>query len=269
MMKKLYIWLFTILITIASIVYQRKTGPTYPIDGQVEIGGMPLAYTFERAHAGAGDHDVRLGISNDQIVGTLYWRRYKTDDPFNSVPMQNKDGILTAGLPHQPPAGKLEYHVALEFKGERVTFPHHNVVIRFRGDVPAWALIPHILLMFLAMIFSTYTGLSAAIKDEKLYRWIWITCLVLFAGGFIFGPLVQKFAFGDFWTGIPFGTDLTDNKTLVAQMAWIMALIIYRRNPKNRLVVIIAAAITLIVFLIPHSLMGSELDYGQEGMGKV
>ena len=41
----------------------------------------------------------------------------------------------------------------------------------------------------------------------------------LFLGGMLLGPIVQNFAFGDYWTGIPFGWDLTDNKTLLAAIA--------------------------------------------------
>ena len=40
--------------------------------------------------------------------------------------------------------------------------------------------------------------------------------LLLAVGGFILGPLVQNYAFGELWTGVPFGWDLTDNKTLIA-----------------------------------------------------
>ena len=38
------------------------------------------------------------------------------------------------------------------------------VVIRFKGGVPAFILIPHILFMFLAMLFSTLAGLNESYK---------------------------------------------------------------------------------------------------------
>jgi hypothetical protein len=76
----------------------------------------------------------------------------------------------------------------------------------------------------------------------------------------LLGPVVQKYAFGAFWTGIPFGWDLTDNKTLFAFIAWIVALA--ANTKKFRPAYIIAAAlITLIIFSIPHSMFGSELNY--------
>ena len=47
-----------------------------------------------------------------------------------------------------------------------------------------------------------------------------MTLVFLVAGGFVLGPIVQHQAFGAYWTGIPFGFDLTDNKVLIALVAW-------------------------------------------------
>jgi len=76
----------------------------------------------------------------------------------------------------------------------------------------------------------------------------------------ILGPVVQKYAFGALWTGIPFGWDLTDNKTLIAFIFWILAVMLNRKKDKP-LVTVLAAFILLMVYSIPHSLFGSELDY--------
>jgi hypothetical protein len=72
---------------------------------------------------------------------------------------------------------------------------------------------------------------------------------------------VQKFAFGDLWTGVPFGWDLTDNKTLIAVLFWLIAVIMNRKKERP-VYMVLAAVVLLVVFSIPHSLFGSELDYG-------
>jgi hypothetical protein len=56
-----------------------------------------------------------------------------------------------------------------------------------------------------------------------------------FVGGLILGPPVQLEAFGALWTGWPFGADLTDNKTLIAVLAWVPAVVAALRNKKTRL----------------------------------
>ena len=73
---------------------------------------------------------------------------------------------------------------------------------------------------------------------------------------------MQKFSFDAWWTGWPFGGDLTDNKTAVAWLAWVAAWIANRRGARSTGWWAVAAAlITLIVFAIPHSMFGSELRY--------
>ena len=86
------------------------------------------------------------------------------------------------------------------------------------------------------------------------------TLITLIAGGMILGPAVQKFAFGEFWTGVPFGWDLTDNKTLIALLFWILAVVMNKKR-NTRVYTLVAAVVTLIIFSIPHSMFGSELDY--------
>ncbi len=86
---------------------------------------------------------------------------------------------------------------------------------------------------------------------------------LLFVGGLVMGPVVQKYAFDAYWTGWPFGTDLTDNKTIVAFLGWLGAALMIPKSTKPHFLVIAAAVILLIIFLIPHSLLGSELDYSK------
>ena len=166
-----------------------------------------------------------------------------------------------AEVPQQPAAGKLQYYFEItDSKGTRSYLKETPVVIRFKGGVPAFILIPHILLMFVAMLFSTLAGLMAVIKYPMFKKYAFWTLILFIAGGMVLGPIVQYFAFGDFWTGIPFGWDLTDNKTLIALIFWILAVVMNRKKEKP-LYTVLAAVVLLLVFSIPHSLFGSELNY--------
>lgn len=256
------LWIVAIIITLFSVIYQRKTGPTYPISDQVTMDSVEISYELERSHPGPGDQTVEFIVPDTSISAVLVWRRYPTQDDWTRVPMQRRADTLRAALPHQPPAGKLEYHVELLGAADSKIIPKkENAVTRFRGDVPAWAMIPHILFMFFAMLVSTRAGLEALRANGRYLGLAIAASVLMFLGGMIFGPIVQKYAFGAFWTGFPFGTDLTDNKTLIAMIAWIAALIALWRNRRARGWVIAAAIVTLLIFMIPHSMHGSELDY--------
>ena len=263
-MKKVILWLLAFLITILAAVYQRMTGPTYPLRGKVSLNKTEISYKLLRSHESTKDYEIRIIIPDQDITGYMAYKRHKTSDPWTTLPFSRENDTLVTHLPHQPPAGKLEYKVILSHQDKEVSLSGENpVVIRFKGAVPLSVLIPHVLIMFLAMFFSTRTGLEALGKNSnprKLALW---TTGLLMVGGMILGPLVQKFAFGELWTGFPFGYDLTDNKTLIAMIGWIIAIIAGRKGKPARGWVLAASILLLIIFLIPHSVLGSEIDYSE------
>ncbi len=256
-------WTLAILITLLSIVYQRMTGPTYPMRGKVQIGDQAISYKLLRSHSTSADYLLTLPRIHSDVQAKVLWRRYRTNDPWASIPLVAQQDQLVAALPKQPSAGKLEYYLEMQLDQQTVSFPKHPIIIRFKGDVPFYFLIPHILLMFLGMIFSNQAGILAFCKLPSfkitLHTWIY-----LLLGGLLFGPIVQYYAFGVFWSGFPYGHDLTDNKTMIAMIFWTIALCMeIKKSPKARYWVITAAVVSLLIYCIPHSLFGSELDYSK------
>ncbi len=101
----------------------------------------------------------------------------------------------------------------------------------------------------------------AALMEEKFKGLIKVTIISLVIGAFILGPLVQWYAFGVWWSGIPFGYDWTDNKVVVEMMFWLWAAYTNRGELENRKSVFLAGFVTLLVYFIPRSIFGSEYDY--------
>ena len=260
------LWLFAFLLTLSSAVYQRLTGPTYPVSGTSQIGPSTARYRLLRSHETSSAAPVEISIADTGISGRLDWRRYKTTDAWTSVPMKRRDGVLSAEMPPEPAAGKVEYRIILTLDTSRVTIPNEGgVVLRYKGEVPAAILIAHVIAMFGAMLLSTRAGLevfrSAAYYPPLMYWTIGFLAL----GGIVLGPIVQKYAFDAYWTGWPFGHDLTDNKTIMALLCWMAAVVAIRRGNKPKAWVVGAALVTLVVFAIPHSVLGSELEYKETG----
>jgi len=263
MKKSVLLWVAAFLITAGSAVYQRLTGPTYPIHGMVALAGKAIPYSLKRSEE-QRNAQVMIATGDPAVTGVLEWKRFKTSDPWSPIPMEYRDSMLVSELPMQPPAGKLEYRVRLTLgDASRVIPESGSTVLRFKGNVPAWVLIPHVLVMFLGMLFSTRAGLGIFQKEPNLKPLTFWTIGLLSVGGLILGPVMQKFAFDAYWTGWPFGTDLTDNKTAVAVLAWVLAAVALSRSKKPAWWAFGAAIVVLVVFLIPHSLLGSELDYSK------
>ncbi|MDX1701164.1 MAG: hypothetical protein R3250_11130 [Melioribacteraceae bacterium] len=263
MKKSLLLWILAFIITILTAVYQRLTGPTYPVSGNVSIENVSIDYKFARTHGGKEDHKVYI-VDNNELNGYLYYKRYKTADEWTKLSMSRVNDTLYSFLPNQPPAGKLEYYLEIYSNDKVQSIPENkSIVIRFKGDVPLAILIPHIIAMFMSMLLSNRTGLEFFNQGRNLKQLTYWTIATLLIGGFILGPLTQLYAFGELWTGFPFGYDLTDNKTLIALIGWILAISMYNKSRTPTKWALFASILLLVVYLIPHSLLGSELDYNK------
>ena len=277
-MKKFLFWFLAFVITISAAIYQRATGPTYP--KKIEISVNHVTYPLKLVRSLGLDEDpvVRLNINDPTISAKIYYRRFLSKDEFQSADFQfkskpihsfvmnkifnvTKEEGFYAEVPQQPAAGKIEYYFELTDQAETKTYQKESpVVIRFKGGVPGYILIPHILFMFIAMVFSNLSGLLAIFKVPSYRKYTLLTFGSLLLGGMILGPVVQLYAFGDLWTGIPFGWDLTDNKTLIAFVFWVLAVVMNLKKERP-VYTVVAAIVLLLIYSIPHSMFGSQLDY--------
>ncbi len=249
------LWTIAVVLTLVFSVWQRVSGPTYPISGRSELNGAPFGYKFERTHAGPGDHVVVV-TPGGGALGTLEWREHDASAPWHAVemaPAQPANAIAGA-IPHHAPGQKVDYRITLEAgDASKVLPPAGYATLRFRNDVPWWILIPHIICMMGALLMSTRAALEAMAAGPRLKEFTLRTLSALFIGGFPLGLAVSGYAFGVPWGGFPLGNDATDNKTLIAFAAWVIATVFVLRTRSPRGVVIAAAVVMTLVYMIPHS----------------
>ncbi|UCC83656.1 MAG: hypothetical protein JSW46_01610 [Gemmatimonadota bacterium] len=265
--REVVLWIIAFVLVVGAAGYQRFTGPSYPARGTFEVAGQGYDYRLIRNTLTSGD--ARVAIPNPGVPGALHYKRYRTDDDFTSAPLQAEGRELVGYLPVQPPAGKLEYFLTLRPADGVMRVPGEaegNVIIRFKDPVPWYSLVPHISMMFLALLVGMRAGLAALIAPGPMRRLAWTTLVIMTIGGMILGPIAQWYAFGAFWTGWPFDYDLTDNKVLIMWLVWIVGCgVLWLRTRKDervsRAVVAIAALVMVVVYLIPHSTRGTEVDY--------
>jgi len=265
-LKSFLLWVLAFFITGAAGYYQRTTGPTYELRGKTVIDGTTYKYKLIRTFDGSGDAPIELTVSDPGVTGELKLKRYKSHDDWSTSSMERRGEKLIGYIPHQEIAGKVMYHVTLMKDGNAYQLNEEPAIIRFKGFVPLGILIAHIITIFLAMLFSTRTAFEVLFKLKYTYLYTWLTIIFLAVGGMILGPIMQKYAFDAYWTGWPFGHDLTDNKSLLAFIFWLVALIyqIWKREKKTW--AIVAAVVLFAVYMIPHSVLGSEIDYTKESL---
>ncbi len=270
------LWLLAGIVTVGCFMYQDKTGPTYPLEGAVDTAAGVFNYKFLRSETiGTNLKIMFLEPVPSGVTGFVEYRRYKSDDDWSTLSMEpgtfefSRRGRAEevqgfgAELPFlEERAGKYEYFVFVEDgAGDPVSITDDKpIYARYKADVPGWALLLHIVAIFISMTLAIRTTLEAIVDGN--FKWmIYATIISLLIGAFILGPLVQWYAFGVWWSGIPFGYDWTDNKVLLEMVFWLLAAFMNRGERRNRVSVYLAGFITLLVYFIPHSIFGSEYDY--------
>ena len=276
------LWFLALALMMASAVYQRRTGPTYPLRGEVQVAGDTYSYALIRSQETTERARVALPRPGGEAGGVLAFRRYPTDDAIIKVVLDVADGEegpeLVGYLPVQPAAGKVEYYLELDTADGLIRVPdadaeESTIILRYKDPVPTPLLIAHVLMMFFSVLVGMRAGLGALVAPGNIRKLTWITLFGMTVGGLVLGPFVQKYAFGEYWTGFPWGYDLTDNKLLIMWIVWVLAALALGGRSKSiglrgRLGVILAALVMTGVYLIPHSMRGSEARFRGCGCGR-
>ena len=263
--KTFFLWILAVLITLAAVVFQRMTGPTNPKHVKFNWHNTEYKTKLPRSINIKNERcslKFRIEGLPSNVAGTIFIRKYKTNERFTAYTPEREGDRFFLRLPAAPAAAKIEYYLLfVQSDGDTIVAQEEPIVARFKNDVPAALMIPHILLMFAAMLLSNLSGLMAFIRREQYLHYAKIAFVCLLTGGLLFGCIIQKIAFGQYWTGFPFGGDLTDNKTLLALIVWVIAIAANYRVKKHPLWVVIAAVFMLLVYSVPHSALGSEYNY--------
>jgi len=265
--RTIMIWSISFFMTLAFLVWQKVSGPTYEVKFRETVAGAAVRGELLRTHSINGDMPVTVHAPDPAVTAEVEWRRFPTDDAWERLPMQRDGEVLRAALPRQKMAGKLEYHVHILKDGQSLQVPGHEAAVaRYKGDVPAVILVFHVAFMIVGMFFSTSCGLSGLLGGSASLRPLsLLTFLSLLVGGCILGPIVQKYAFDAYWTGWPLGSDWTDNKLAVGALVWLAAAWRCRGaragRPVGRWWAFVAMLVIFVIYGIPHSIHGSTLDY--------
>jgi hypothetical protein len=256
-----------VVLTLVVLFLSRYFGPNRKYTVETKLDGVTLSHKAPRGKEGEGPAELTLVVTGSQaadfsaelvgqVKGTESWERLD--------PARVEDGNYVFEVPSKPWTTRYFYRFEARQGGNTVTLARQNgdpMMVKFKGSVPAWIVTCHVLGMFggfLLLILSVFYALELARgKNEnrtagRLAWWSWI---VLFIGAVPFGIPMNYYAFNVYWEAFPFGGDVTDNKSQIALIIWLLAVLglSFRRGRKTGLAVVLAGILVLAIFLIPHS----------------
>lgn len=273
-----------IIFTLLFLSFARKTTAMRSVHKVVGQNGILIDHNTVPKQVGDEIPVISAKVKGASEVKLFY--KIEEGGEFTSVVMRPKAGeedIFEASMPVHPKGVKAWYYIEVKrqtTQGEtKITLPDKNspdfkpVKLKFEGYVPAYIIIPHVLSIFGAIFFAVLT-LFSAIDVRKVKRTlkesikfpVWTVILMLL--GFLpFGIAMNYFAFGTWWEAFPFGKDITDNKSQVILLFWLITLFLVKgtllgKGAEKNLVsdrgysnmVIISFIITVAMYAIPHSI---------------
>jgi hypothetical protein len=279
-----------IILTILIFISARYFGPNreYTIEGT--LGNATVQHTAPRGHDFAipGDRDkpieeirelgrthldvtVKPAPEEGNDLGLRLQLKLQSADQWDTYPvsevMPGEDGamLFRYKVPGFPWTSRVDYRfVTAGEGGERIVLARENdepMMLKFKGPVPGWVWIPHVLFMFAGICFLMMAmwgaiGQIGGREEPKTARLAWWAWAAMFIGGVPIGCMMNYYAFNVLWEAVPFGNDITDNKTQVALVFWGLAAIFLTRRPGRHagLFALGAGLLSLAMYLIPHSI---------------
>lgn len=277
--------IIALILTLVLASVSRRLSERKPELKIIENEGIRIEHTTVVEKIGESDVDISAEISTPHPVENyrinLVYRVGKDDLVFVPMQPQVEDSpAFSAVIPSQPMRTKVYYYISVR-DGEknelslpdRVNRLNSPFMIKFKGKVTPGVLIAHIIAMF-AGIFFVFMVLFYDIdllRGKDVSRDVGNLSLLatffIFLGGMPLGWWVTYQTLGVLWEGIPIGWDITDSKTLIIFLYWIILLYlmkgtIFKKDSKLNpvgektlaVLVLMGVILTFLLYLIPHSI---------------
>ncbi|MHC4944947.1 MAG: hypothetical protein ACYTG7_18180, partial [Planctomycetota bacterium] len=234
-----------VVITLLMVVTARYFGPNRKYTVETRADGLVLSHKAPRSQTGEGPAalDVRVKLDGrkaadldielkGRVKGAPDWERLSVARIESGD--EGWDKVFVFEVPPKPYTTRYFYtfEIGLAKEEQELSLAREDgapMMVKFKGDVPAWIVIAHVLGMFggfFLLILCAFhsVGLAMGREDHKASsRLAWWSWIVMFMGGVPFGFAMNYYAFNVFWEAFPFGGDVTDNKTQIALLLWGLA----------------------------------------------
>ena len=249
-MKKenLILWIASFIITFLVVYLSNLFSSNYPISGTIGIEGQKVSYRFEKIHYGKEDVSVLIRSDLKDLSGKLFWKA-ETDSVWNSKDMKGDDLVLSASFPSAKIETKTNYYIELSYKDKNLFVPDNQKVgIEFFAKIPTMVNVLQFLFLYLGLLLAVRTGLEYFNKQEKIKKFEIFIAIIFLTLTALVNPLYLTYKYGFINKTVPSITRLFPAKELLLTVLWIASIIITFNVKKYKIIPLISAIITIIIF---------------------
>jgi hypothetical protein len=254
MLKKVLLLAISIALAILAAFIQQVFISDNPVKTSIEINKNYYTLKLPVVYEGIQECLIELPIADSSVSGVIYYKVAKANDDWKTNSLIRMNDNLVSILPAQKPNVKLEYFITLTSKGITYKLPIDKpVIIRFQDIVAKMVYYPFVILLFISLILSCYTGLLSAYNIQPTKKYIKLTFYFLL-GSIILGLSVHLIAFRHLFLQISPNNDLSFYKNLLIFLLWLGIFYLSKKH-ENRYIILTVSVLTLILYCYPQHLL--------------
>ena len=251
MKQQIILWSGAFVITLIFGFLLRTISSEKPVTGTVEFGNQKVGYKFDRVYRSDDDYRVMLFSDIDSLKANLEFRDSNTGESWIKHPMKNKDGLLSASIPRHPAQSLVDYRITLNYKGQSFIVPRkEGLTIRFLGRVSSQIMGWFYFAFFGGILLSTRIGLEYFNENEKIKKLSFFAFLDFIFYAMLLIPAKRTYELSAFGKSIPQINQLFSLGGISIIILWIAGMISFFNVKNRRLMALIVAIITLLIFII-------------------
>ncbi len=270
--------IISVVLTLIVLAAARRLASGRPEDLVSEAPGLKVYHRTVTEQVGPGQPCLKARVEPAQKAALVVrWMQPPSTEIRGRGMFEIRPGVHEACLPPMEKGTTFTYWIAVtNVEQTKVRVPADNGkfgILKYKGTASTVVIVAHVVFMFAAFFFMVMSALFAidilrGREDKKnavrAARW---ALAASFIGGWPLGFILNYQTFGTLWEGFPFGYDVTDNKTQVIFVLWLVSLLlawgsfIGKGEEKDRLgrrsfaiAVIACFLVSLALFILPHSI---------------
>lgn len=252
MKQNIILWLGALVITFLSGYVESVTSPDYPVSGTIGVDGKKLSYKFDKTATPEEGLDIILRTDVDSLTGQLEFMVVNSNTGWIKNPLEVSYKTLKINLHIEKDVKQLKYRVRIFTKDRDLVIQDKDrpVLLNVKGKVPGMVNTFFYLFLFGGLLFSTRTALDYFNDKEKIKKLSILTFILFCGANIIFLPLKKIYEMQSLGSKILPIFDLVDTPLLIITLVWLAATILAFNIKNHRIIPLIAAIITLILFLL-------------------
>ena len=252
MKQAIILWIGSFVVIFLTGYLQRLTSPEYPISATIGIEGKRITYSMNRIYMGDKNYNFTINSEISNIEGILQWKKI-SDTEWNQNKKNTQNGILNFEIPKQKPFTKILYRIKLISNNKPYFIPTERpVTLEFYGKVPVSIIIYFYLTLYGGIILAVRTGLEYFRENNRIKMFSIFTAIFFFVFAFAFTPIKRIYEAGEIGTIVLPITYIFQWWSAALFLLWTVIMVLVFNLKKNKIIPLIGAVLTLIIFLIQN-----------------